>query len=158
MSTVFRTLFDASTVKEGLIRPLSLSHDAGSRQSYLSLQWFSEDKGILRLEHYWCFMLKTEVFVWTKCSRLMKMDYSVPDPNICILLVLDGKHSEVSKTVWMMSVSITELMWQTKTWEKSNQDVGHLSCVVFQSLAYRIHIEIWMKLHFLGLPLDVNHL
>ena len=74
-----------------------------------------------------------------------------------LLLVLDRKkHSEVSKTVWMTCVSITELIWQEKIWEKSNQEVGHLRFVVFQSLAYRIHIEIWMRLHFLGLPLDVN--
>ena len=55
-------------------------------------------------------------------------------------------------------MSITELIWQAKTWEESNQEVGHLRFVVFQSLAYRIHIEIWMRLHFLGHPLDVNRL
>jgi hypothetical protein len=35
---------------------------------------------------------------------------SVIVANICILLVLDRKNSEVSKTVWIMSVSITELI------------------------------------------------
>ena len=95
-------------------------------------------------------------FGWIACPE-WTASYSVPDANIGILLlVLDGKHSEVSKTVWMMSVSITELIWQAKTWEKSNQSVGHLRVVVFQNLANRIHIEIWMRLHFLGLLLDVN--
>ena len=36
--------------------------------------------------------------------------------------------------------------------------MGHLRFVVFQSLAYWVHIEIWMGLHFLGLLLYVNHL
>ena len=40
-------------------------------------------------------------------------------------------HMELSKTVWMMSVSITELIWHAKTWEKSNQEVGNLRFVVF---------------------------
>ena len=76
----------------------------------------------------------------------------------CICILLDRKYFDVSKTVSMMSVSITELVRQAKTWEKSNLEVGHLTFVIFQSLAYRVHIEIWMSLHFLGLPLDVNHL
>lgn len=89
------------------MRPLSQwsgrvpwSHDARSRQSYLSFQCFSEDKWILWLEHYWCFMLKTKdwfhtsfdmflkdcngtfrVFVWMKCLRLMKMDYWAEHAN-----------------------------------------------------------------------------
>ena len=52
---------------------------------------------------------------------------------MCILLlVLDIKHSEVSKTVWIMSVSITELIWQAKTWEEiqtgsGKSEVGRVS-------------------------------
>ena len=60
--------------------------------------------------------------------------YSVPDANICILLlVLDRKKSEVSKTVWIMSVSITELILQAKTWEKSNQEVRNLRFFFFKA-------------------------
>jgi hypothetical protein len=39
----------------------------------------------------------------------------------------------------MMSVTITELIWQAETWEKSNQEVGNLRFVVFQLIAYRIY-------------------
>jgi hypothetical protein len=44
--------------------------------------------------------------------------------NICILLlVLDIKHSDVSKTVWMMSVSITELIFACKilSWNQNRK-------------------------------------
>jgi hypothetical protein len=57
-----------------------------------------------------------------------------------------------------MSVSITELTWQSKTEEKSNQEVGILRFVVFQLLVYRIHSVYGVKLHILRLPLDVNSL
>ena len=71
-------------------------------------------------------------FVWIACPE-WTASYSFPDANMCILsLVLDRKPSEVSKTVWMISVSITELIWQAKTWEKSKQEVGNLRFVVFE--------------------------
>ena len=38
-----------------------------------------------------------------------------------------------------MSVSITELIWQAKTREKSNQEVGNLRFVVFQLFAIPIY-------------------
>ena len=49
---------------------------------------------------------------------------SVPVANICILLLLlDRKHSEVSKTVWMMSVSVTELILAGKilSWNQNRK-------------------------------------
>ena len=48
---------------------------------------------------------------------------SVPVANICILLLLDRKHSDVSKTVWMMSVSITELLLAGKmqSWNQNRK-------------------------------------
>ena len=62
-------------------------------------------------------------FGWIACPE-WTASYSVPDANICILLVvLDRNHCEVSKTLWMMSVSITELIWQAK-WK---QEVRNLS-------------------------------
>jgi hypothetical protein len=39
-----------------------------------------------------------------------------------------------------MSVSITELIWQVKTREKSNQEVVHLRIVVFQSFFFKCTI------------------
>ena len=49
----------------------------------------------------------------------------------------------------MMSVNITELIWQAKTWEKSNQEVGNLRFVGFQVLAYPINSVCGVILHFL---------
>ena len=40
---------------------------------------------------------------------------------------MDRKHPKVSKTVWMVSVSITELKWQVKTWEIPLQEVACLT-------------------------------
>ena len=51
-----------------------------------------------------------------------------------------------------MSVSITELIWQ----KKSNQEVGNLTFVVFQVIAYRIYSVYGVILHFLSL--DVKSL
>lgn len=45
--------------------------------------------------------------------------YTNSEARICILLThSDRKHSEFSKTVWMVSVSITKLILQAKTCEK----------------------------------------
>ena len=59
-----------------------------------------------------------------RCPELTACS-SVPVANMCILLlVLYWKHSEVSKTVWMMSVSITKLIFQAKTWEEIQTGSG----------------------------------
>jgi hypothetical protein len=49
---------------------------------------------------------------------------------------LDRKHSTFSETVKIVSVSITDLIWQTKTEEKSIQEVGFVvvGFVVFYSM------------------------
>ena len=50
--------------------------------------------------------------------------FSGPESRICIELSnYDRKHSKVSKIVKILSVSITELILQAKTWGKSNP--GH---------------------------------
>ena len=42
--------------------------------------------------------------------------YSGPEARMCILLVdLERKHSKDSETLKIVSVSITELIWQAKT-------------------------------------------
>jgi hypothetical protein len=57
-----------------------------------------------------------------------------------------------------MSVSITDLIWQAKNGEKTNQEVGNLMFVGFQVLAYPIYNLCGVILHFLRLSLDVNSL
>ena len=47
------------------------------------------------------------------------------------MVLLDRKYSEVSKTVKIMSVSITELIWQVKTRGKSIQEVRFFLCELF---------------------------
>ena len=58
----------------------------------------------------------------------------------------------------MMSVIITELIWQEKPEKKYNQEVGNLRFVVFQVIAYPIYSVYGDRVHFLWLPLDVNSL
>ena len=58
----------------------------------------------------------------------------------------------------MKSVSITELIRQAKTSDKSNQVVGNLRFVVFQHFAIPIYSVNRVILHSLRLPLDVNSL
>ena len=52
-----------------------------------------------------------------------------------------------------MSVSITELIWQVKTWEKSIQEVGFFYVCSFLLNAITVSIDLGLKLHFLWLPL-----
>ena len=56
------------------------------------------------------------------------------------------KRSKVAKTVQIMSVSITELIWQSKTFFS----------FLFNSIT--VSIDLGVKLQFLCLPLDVNSL
>ena len=42
--------------------------------------------------------------------------------------------------------------------KKSKQEVGNLRFVVFDLSPYQIHSGLWVILHFLRLPLDVNRL
>ena len=95
-------------------------------------------------------------FGWITCPEWTAY-YSVTDANICIVLLeLDIKHHVVSKTVWIMSVSRTELIWQVKTWETSNQEVGNLRFVVFQLSPHWRYRVILVMFHFPRLPLDAN--
>ena len=52
------------------------------------------------------------------------------------MVVLDGKHSKVSKTVKIMSVSITELIWQAKPRGQSIQENYFLWSFDFPMLFY----------------------
>ena len=83
--------------------------------------------------------------------------FSGPEARICISLAdYDRKHSKVSKTVKILSVSITELILQAKTGGKSNQEV-----LFFRNLSVTLHAFPPFKListRFLSLwlPHDVN--
>jgi hypothetical protein len=65
-----------------------------------------------------------------------------------------------------MSVSLTELIWQAETWEKSIQEVGFFAVVVVKckckcSFLFNdntVSIDLGLKSQFLCLPLDVNSL
>ena len=100
MSSVFRTLFDASTVRWGLIRAVwarclaechelvTRVHVRGSSRSIAFLQtkefssWKMIDvKNILKIVCFIVWHVSTDcngtfgLFLWTYCSRLMMMDY-----------------------------------------------------------------------------------
>ena len=49
---------------------------------------------------------------------------------------MDRKHSKVSKTVWMVSVSITELIWQAKPWDIFWQEVDTWCVVLTLNLSH----------------------
>ena len=60
-----------------------------------------------------------------------------------IISDLDRKHSEVSKTVWMMSVSRTELIWQAETWEKIQPGSGKSEVCSFLTLGLSNTQWLW---------------
>ena len=57
-----------------------------------------------------------------------------------------------------MSVSITGLIWQAKTREEIKTGSEKSEVGMYSTQLPLKSLEILMKLHFLGLPLDVNHL
>jgi hypothetical protein len=101
--------------------------------------------------------------VWDRGQYFHVRMKSVPRVN-CLLLMPRSLYMhiisrfDVSKTDWMMSVSITELIWQAKTWEKSNREVGNPRFVVFQLIVFLLYCVNWVILNLLRLPLDVNRL
>ena len=73
------------------------------------------------------------------------------------LVDFDRKHSTVSKTVKIVSMSITDLILLAETWEKVIQEVGFFfGGFLFNAIT--VSIKLGLKLQFLCLPLDVNSL
>jgi hypothetical protein len=71
------------------------------------------------------------------------------------LVDLDRKHSKVHKTVQIMPMSITELIWQMR---KMNPGSGISFMWVFSIDANRVSNGLGHRWQFLWLPLDVNSL
>ena len=68
----------------------------------------------------------------------------------------DINNTQVCPIYSLWSVSITELIWQAKSWEQSIQEVGLFCCCSFLFNAFTVSIDLGIKLQFLCLPLELN--
>ena len=81
----------------------------------------------------WSFQNRSHLLVWFSSGFHLEYQFCYTDRqyfdsfgNFRVFSVLDRKHSKVSQTVKILSVSITELILQAKPWGKSKQEVASI--------------------------------